>query len=577
MCVGLLLAAPVAVARDITIAFGAEPTQVDPTRSSAGVDLYYTDLFYEGMLTVNPDLDRVNWLAESWQVLERDGLPVIEIVLRDGVRFHNGEQVTAEDVAFSFKRYTDPESRTAGRLRYVERVVVLGDRRLEMILTSPDGSLEALNLVLTAIPKRYFEEVGDAGVQAHPVGSGPWRFVSRKPRDELVVERFEDYWNPGAAPSPDIDRLTIKIIPEDTTRVAAFKTGAVDWIDAVPPAQIAEFEAMEGVRVVSLPAPNNLFIALNAIDPASPFRFEKVRRAAAHAVDFDAIVKYILYGQGIRTAQLAPGSLGYDPALKPWPYDPDRSRQLLAEAGFPAGVSVNCYNLTTPREPYIKEMGETVFAYLTEAGIRCRIVQLEYGAWINLGRRFARPEMDGVMNTMWGQGLPGDPTDAWSGHVHTAGDGWGTYSYHSDPELDALVEDLRTTMEPERRVELIRQIARLKHERVAGGLPSYRPMITLAWRDTLDFKPWPGAFWRSMRGLGVSGAEPSARGSARGLPSLEKQSARGHPSIEEPSAWGSARGFPSLEEPSAWGSARGFPSLEKQSARSHPSPEPSAQ
>ncbi|MDE0691192.1 MAG: ABC transporter substrate-binding protein [Gammaproteobacteria bacterium] len=501
----VLLAAPVANARDITIAFGAEPTQVDPTRSSAGVDLYYTDLFYEGLLTVDANLNRVNWLAESWRVVERDGLPLIEITLREGVRFHNGETLTAEDVAFSFKRLTDPESRTAGRLRYVERVDVLDERRLEMVLTGPDGSLEPLNLLLLAIPKRYFEEVGDAGVQAHPIGTGPWRFISRKPRDELVVERFEDYWNPAAAPSPDINRLTIKIIPEDTTRVAAFKTGAVDWIDAVPPAQLAEFKAMEGVRVASLPTPNNLFIGLNAIDPASPFRFEKVRRAAAHAVDFDAIVKYILYGQGIRTAQLAPGSLGYDETLRPWPYDPDRARQLLAEAGFPAGVSVNCYNLTTPREAYIKEMGETVFAYLTEAGIRCRVVQLEYGAWINLARRFARPEMDGVLNTMWGQGLPGDPTDAWAGHVHSAGDGWGNYSYHSDPELDALIEELRTTMAQGRRVELIRHIARLKHERVAGGLPSYRPMITLAWRDTLDFSPWPGAFWRSMRGMGRPG------------------------------------------------------------------------
>ena len=128
-------------------------------------------------------------------------------------------------------------------------------------------------------------------------------------------------------------------------------------------------------------------------------------------------------------------------------------------------------------------MGETIFAYLAEAGIRCRIVQLEYGAWINVGRRFVRPTMDGIMSTMWGQGLPGDPTDAWSGHVHTAGDGWGTYSYESTPELDVLIETLRTTMDVDTRVALIKQIARLKHELVAGGLPTYRPMITLAWRD----------------------------------------------------------------------------------------------
>ena len=484
---------------EIVVAFGAEPQQVDPTRSSAGVDGYYMDLFYENLLAVTPDFERVNWLAESWEVVDdADGLR-IAVKIREGVTFHNGDELTAHDYAYAFERQSDPTSRTAGRLRHVDGVRVHDDYRFDMVLGSPDGSLEPLNLILAAIPRKYYEEVGDDGVQVHPIGTGPWKFVSRKVREELVVERFEDYWNRDAMPVAK--RLRIKIIPEDTTRVAAFKTGAVDWIDAVPPAQVEEFEATPGVRVASLPAPNNLYVALNAIDAGSPFRFPKVRQAAAHAVNVDDIVQYVLYGQGIRTAQLAPGTLGYDPALKPYTYDPARARELLAEAGYPAGVNVNCYNLTTPREPYFKEVGETIFAYLTEAGIRCRIVQLEYGAWINLGRRDVRPHMDGIMSTMWGQGLPGDPTDAWSGHVHTTGDGWGSYSYESTPQLDAMIETLRTTMDLETRTRLIEEIARLKHELVAGGLPTYRPMITLAWREGVDFDPWPAAFWRSMRGL----------------------------------------------------------------------------
>ena len=484
---------------EVVIAFGAEPQQVDPTRSSAGVDGYYIDLFYEGLLTVTPELQRVNWLAKSWRVVEDEEGLAIAVEIRQGVKFHNGEELTAHDFAYSYERLRDPRSRTAGRLRYVDGIRIHDDYRFDFLLGSPDGSLEALNLVLTAIPRGYFEEVGDEGVQAHPIGTGPWKFVSRKPREELVVERFEDYWNKDAMPVAK--RLRIKIIPEDTTRVAAFKTGAVDWIDAVPPAQVSEFQQQAGVRAVSLPAPNNLFIAMNAIDAASPLRFPKVRQAVAHAVNVDDIIRYVLYGQGIRTVQLAPGTLGHDEALGAYAYDPKWARELLAEAGFPAGFNVNCYNLTTPREPYFKEIGETIFAFLNEVGIRCRIVQLEYGAWIAVGRRFSPPHMDGIMSTMWGQGLPGDPTDAWSGHVHTSGDGWGTYSYHSDAELDALIEELRKTMETERRVKLIRKIATLKHERVAGGFPTYRPMLTLAWRDTLDFTPWPGAFWRSMRGM----------------------------------------------------------------------------
>lgn len=498
----------------VVVAFAAEPTQIDPTRTSAGVDQYFMALFYEQLLAVGPGLEQRPWLAESWRLFERDGVWLIGVVLRRGVRFHNGDELTAHDLRYSWLRQRDPAlSRQAGRWRHVDDVRVLGDYELEIVFQGlPDSALLSLNLDLWAIPRRYYEEVGDDGVQARPIGTGPWKFVSRKLREEIVVERFDGYWKPDALPG--IRRLTIKIIPEDTTRVAAFKTGAVDWIDAVPPAQVADFRRTPGVQVASLPTSNNLFLALNALDSRSPLGDVLVRRAVAHAIDFDAIIEYILHGQGIRTVQVTPGAPGHDPGLAAYRFDPEHSRQLLRQAGYGRGIGVNCYNLTTPREPYLKEVGEAMFAYLTAAGIRCRIVQLEYGAWINLGRRDARPEMDGIASWMWGHGALGDPTDPWSGHLHSYGDGWGWYSYHDDAELDALVETLRVTAEPEAKAALIRKIARLKHERVAGGIPTYRPLVTLAWRDTLRFVPWPQANWRMMRDIRLAGSAPGDAGAA---------------------------------------------------------------
>ena len=503
----------------VTVALAAEPTQVDPTRTAAGVDEYFMILFYEQLLKLDRDLEQGNWLAKSWELREHEGATSIYVEIRSGVKFHNGDELTAHDFRYSYQRQSDRQlSRMAGRWRHVRDVVVVDDYSFEILFEQPDSVLLPLDLDLWAVPRRYYEEVGEAGIQAHPIGTGPWKFVSRRLRDELVVERFDDYWNREALPRAE--RLTIKIIPEDTTRVAAFRTGAVDWIDAVPPAQVAQFEAMEGVEVVSLPTSNNMFLQLNAIDPRSPLRDQRVRQAVAHAFDVDAIIEFILYEKGVRTAQIAPGGLGYDPTLVPYAYDPDKSRRLLAESGYPRGISVNCYNLTTPRVPYMKEVGEAMFAYLSEAGIRCRIVQMEYGAWINLGRRDARPEMDSIVSWMWGQGLPGDPTDAWSGHLHSHGDDWGAYSYHADPELDALVEELRVTMDRDAKAALIRKIARIKHGRVAGGLPTYRPMVTLAWRDTLAFRPWPGANWRSLQEIGL--ADPESGGVAlRPSPSPE--------------------------------------------------------
>lgn len=493
----------------VTVAFGAEPVQIDPTRSAAGVDSYFFSLFYEQLLITDPDLKQRNWLADDWQVIESPEAVRIRVRLRRGVKFHNGQPLTSDDLRYAYERQSAPGSPVARNVRYVSAIEIIDDHNFDIVLSQPDGSLITGNLALWVIPREHFETVGDDGVQAEPVGTGPWKFVSRKVRDEIVLERFEDYWNKDHMPRAK--RLIIKLIPEDTTRVAAFKTGAVDWIDAVPPAQVESLKSEPGVRIASLPAPNNLYISTNNIDPGSPFRDRRVRQAVAQGVDVDAIVKYILHGQGIRTAQLAPGSIGYDPSLTPYPYDPEQSRRLLAQAGFEAGISTNCYNLTTPREPYIKEVGETIYAYLAEVGIRCRIVQMEYGAWINLARRAARPHMDGILSTMWGQGLPGDPTDAWSGHLHTTEDDWGTYSYHADPEFDRLIVELRSLLHEPERAQKIKEIARLKHAQLAGGIPTYRPMLTLAWRDSLHFVPWPQAFWRAMREIGPAALTPLTR------------------------------------------------------------------
>jgi len=500
VCVLIVPMAAAADAETVTIAFGAEPTQVDPTRTMAGVDQYFMDLYFERLLHMTPDLERVNWLADAWAIREEDGKIFIDVTIKQGIKFHDGVELTSSDFRFAYERQSDPASGVSGNLRYVEDVVVHDDYRFTMPLSQPDGLLEVQNLELWAIPKHHYDKVGEQGVQDHPIGTGPWKFVSRKHRTELVVERFEDYWNKAAMPG--FKRLIIKIIPEDTTRVAAFKTGAVDWIDAVPPAQVQQFQGLPNTRVATLQAPNNLLLNLNQVDPGSPFRDERVRQAIAYGVDYDAIIKYILFDQGVRTAQIAPGGLGYDPDLKPYPYDPDKARALIKEAGYPAGINIPCYNLTTPREPYMKEVGDTIFAYLAEVGIRCRVVQLEYGAWITLARTASRPWMDGLVSHMWGQGLPGDPTLAWGGHVHTHGDGWGTYSYTSDPELDVMIEQLRAMMNPGKRAEAIKKVARIKHARMTGGVPTYRPMLTIAWRDTIDFRPSPGAYWRSMRHIG---------------------------------------------------------------------------
>ena len=496
--------APKPATGSLAVAFGAEATVLDPTHSSAGVDQYFFGQMFEQLVRTGPDLKRLNWLAETWSVQDAGGKPVIDIHLRKGVKFHNGDPLTSEDFEYAFKRQSDKKISIWTHLQAaVERFEIVDPLHFRLHFKEGDGSYVASDLTLWAMPKRYMEKVGDEAFERAPVGTGPWKFVSRSVKEEIRFEAFDDYWN--AEQRPHVKNLTIKVIPEDLTRVAAFKTGAVDWIDAVPPAMTEEFKKLPGVVTASYVAPNNMYITMDSVTPESKFYDVRVRQALAHAINVDAIIKGVLFGQGQRYVEVGIGELGYDPDLKPYPYDPKKARELLKAAGYPNGFDTPCYNLTTPREPYQKEVGEAYFAYASAVGIRCKVVGMEYGTWISFGRRERQGYVDGLYSNMWGHGLPGDPGTPWAGHLHSyvPGKGWGATSTYSDPEMDALVEDLKREMDIPKRDALVKKIARIKHERVAGGLTTYRPLVTFAWRDKVTFKPWPMAFWRSMQEIGL--------------------------------------------------------------------------
>ena len=489
----------------ITAAFASEPNVLDVTRAAAGVDWYYLAQINEQLDEWDSNLMRRPALAESWKLNQEDGKYVLDVYLKKGIKFHTGDTMTSKDWVFAYDRLKDPKiSKWAHYQASVDRIEIVDDYHFRIHFKEPDATYIPSALRLWGISKAYYEKVGDDAVQRHPVGTGPWKFVSRSIKEGAEFEAFEDYWD--KVNRPGVKYLSIKIIPEDMTRVAAFQTKAVDWVDAVPPAMIATIKKMKGVQTASVSVGNNLSIAVNSHMPDSPFTDVRVRLAAALAIDIDGIIKGVLFGQGSRYASVGKGNGGYDPTLKPYPYDPERARKLLKEAGYPNGFDITFYNLISPREPNIKEYGEAAAAYLTAVGIRTRIKGFEYSPWINLIRRRDKPEMDGMVSYMWGHTLTGDPgLAAWPGHLHTfePESGWGSYSYFSDPEFDRLIEEQKKTMDPIKREMLLKQIGRMKHEQVAGGIDTYRPMVTFAWRDHVTFTPWPAAYFRSMRLIGL--------------------------------------------------------------------------
>jgi peptide/nickel transport system substrate-binding protein len=511
---GLFLAAALCTAEgalaqtsdSLVIAFGAEPTTMDPARYGAGVDLYGMSQSFEQLLRPDASGKLTNWLAESWHLEGTSDKPIIDVRIRPGVKFHNGDPLTSADFEFSYQRLHNPKlSRWAFYQDSVESFEIVDDLHFRIHFKEPDSNYVANYLQLWAMPKKYIERVGDDEFAAHPIGTGPWIFKSWDRKSEMKFEAFDDYWNKDARPS--VKNLTIKLIPEDFTRVAAYKTGAVDFIDAVPLASLDEFRKLPDTSLVTVRTGSNLRLAFPTHIPSSPFNDLRVRLAAAHAIDMDAIIKTVLFGQGQRYAEVAEGGAGYDPSIKLFAYDPKMARQLLAEAGYPRGFDTNCYNLITPREPNVKEYGEAMYAYLTAVGIRCKVIGLEYSAWIQTGLRGSGGDkMDGLYSWIYGHGLPGDPSRAWASELHSyvPGKGWGDSSYINDPEVDHLIEQAKATMDLDQRNQILQHIARLKHERV-HSVTTYMPLGTIAWRTSkVTFTPWPTpAYWHQLQQIGL--------------------------------------------------------------------------
>lgn len=508
------LAAPLSAETtgQLTVALGAESTTMDPAKYSAGVDQYFIGTMFEQLVKPTPDGKSENWLAESWSIDTSDPQkPVIDVHIRPGVTFHNGDPLTSEDFEFAYQRQADPNvSRWSHYQANIGKFEIVDDLHFRLHFDRPDANYIVMNLQLWAVPKKYFEEVGEQAFGQNPVGTGPWKFTSRKVKEELRLEAYEGYWNTEYRPS--VKELVVRIIPEDLTRVAALQTGDVDWIDNVPPAMLEDVRALPGVETATMPAGNHLFLEMDTI-AEGPLQNVKVRQAIAHGIDMDAIIETVLFGQGRRYAEVPKGGTGYDPDLKPFEYDPALATKLLAEAGYPGGIDVDCYNLITPREPNMKEMGEAMFAYLGTIGVRCKVVNLEYSAWINLGRRDEKTDQlnGGLLSWMYTQGLPADPASPWSGHLHSyePNEGWGSYSHLDDPEFDRMIEEANGTMDPDARAELLREIGRRKHELVLGGLTTYEPLVTMAWNgDKVSYKPWPfPGFWRNFQEIGLKSTE----------------------------------------------------------------------
>lgn len=294
---------------------------------------------FDGLVTRSRKSEVYPQLAESW--IQEDETHYL-FTLREA-KFHNGEPVTADDVVFTFERVLDEgaiggqSSPRKGLLGPLEKVEKVSDRQVRLILSEPFPVFLQGLVHFQIVPKKYIERVGDEAFARKPIGAGPFQFTRGKLDSEVVMERFEDYY--GGSPDLDpvgpakVKRAVFKPMPEPSTRAAALLAGEVSIIQAVPADLVDRLQKNENVNVQFADGTRSYQIELNNKKP--PFDDVRVRKALNYAIDWDLILDNIYrgYGRQLSTCFL-PSGFGYNPELKPYPYDPEKAKALLKEAGY---------------------------------------------------------------------------------------------------------------------------------------------------------------------------------------------------------------------------------------------------
>jgi len=418
---------------DITVGVQLEPPNLDPTSGAAGAidQVTYANIF-EGLTRFGPDGSINPGLAESWTVSE-DGT-VYTFNLRQGVQFHDGTEMNAEDVKFSLERTTAEGSTNAQKALFadIESVEAVNPNTVRITLSRPNGNFP-FNLAW-----------GDAVIVApesvatnatNPVGTGAFVFRDWVQGDRVELERNPDYWGEPAK----LDSVTFKFISDPNAAFAAVMAGDVDAFLPFPaPENLPQFEADPRFNVVSGSTEGETILSTNNKMP--PFDNPKVRQAVAHAIDRQAIIDGAMFGHGTPIGtHFAPHHPSYVDLTAQSNHDPDKARALLAEAGFPDGFETT---LKLPPPSYARRGGEIIAAQLRDVGIETEISNLEWAQWLEQVFRGKDYGLTIVSHT--------EPLDI---GIYARPD---YYFQYDSPEFQQIIEDLNNATDPAERDRLLK-------------------------------------------------------------------------------------------------------------------------
>jgi peptide/nickel transport system substrate-binding protein len=456
LVVGFSLLSLAASEKVLVVGHHMDPTTLSAVRNTtAGFQSVWTHIS-EQLVYYSPDGSGIlPGLAKSWEWVDSQTL---ELNLRDGISFTNGEPFNAESATYSVMQFVKSPSYTymlASGLTVEPQIVETYKVRFHLNMRySP--FLGFLARSVTALPPKHHAQVGNDAFGLAPVGTGPYLLDLWLKGNRIELARNPSYWGDP----PPADRIIFKIIPEDAARVAAIETGEVDIAINIPGAAMDRLNAAAGVDVVNARGARKFAVQFD-VKPSqegNPLQDTRVRTALNLAVDKVAIVDQVLNG----TADVLPGQwqapweFGYNPNVEMFPYDPGKAKALLAEAGYPNGFDLR-FTYTVGRYPQDKEVGEVVVSYLEAVGLRVEQVALEFGAFLTLWNA------DQIGPYLWGLVFPADPHFGLN-YLLVSGITHISTVVASDPVITGLVVAGTMETDPARRAKIYDELAVKMHD-----------------------------------------------------------------------------------------------------------------
>ena len=431
----------------IRVGISQDLDSLDPHKAVAAGTKEVLFNIYEGLVKPDKDGNLTEAVASSYEVSE--DAKVYTFTLRDGVKFHNGNDVTAEDVKYSIDRCADTSNGEPLVSAYsiVESVNILDEKTVEIRLTEPNT--EFLAYMTTAIIPKDYEELDTA-----PVGTGPFKFVSRSPQENVVLEKNTEYWGEQA----HLDEVEFRIVSDADMVVTNLKGGSIDMYMRLTSTQAAELT--EGFHIEE--GTMNLVQALYLNNDVEPLNNEKVRQALCYAINPDEIMAMIADGKGVRIGtSMYPGLKKYfdDEYTNYYEQDYDKAKELLEEAGYPDGFDLEI-TVCSADQPHV-DTAQVIVEQLKNIGVNATIKPVEWEVWLEetyAGRNFQSTVV----------GVDASNLSARAMLERFVSDADGNFINFSDEEYDATFQAAISETDEEKQVELYKELEGLLTVRAAN-------------------------------------------------------------------------------------------------------------